>query len=159
MNVFVLLNTKEDILKNVGNRAVLGHHSIEYIFFQRILCHSSSFALVPVGVVNLASCMCVKSEEEGPGDKNPLQYFEFGLQYLVQPVNPTYRFDVLYCLIKKENRKKDSRYALQSPDLNQMICAPKSRSKSNYYTALKWPASPQNTCQVETLCILIEFVA
>ncbi len=25
MNVFVLLNTKEDILKNVGNRAVLGH--------------------------------------------------------------------------------------------------------------------------------------
>ncbi len=26
MNVFILLNTKEDILKNVGNRAVLGHH-------------------------------------------------------------------------------------------------------------------------------------
>ncbi len=25
MNVFVLLNTKEDILKNEGNRAVLGH--------------------------------------------------------------------------------------------------------------------------------------
>ncbi len=25
MNVFVLLNTKEDILKNVGNRAVLDH--------------------------------------------------------------------------------------------------------------------------------------
>ncbi len=36
--------------------------------------------------------MCVKSEEGGPGDKKPLQYFEFGLQYLVQPlgVNPTY---------------------------------------------------------------------
>ncbi len=30
MNVFVLLNTKEDILKNVGNRAVLDHS----IFFQ-----------------------------------------------------------------------------------------------------------------------------
>ncbi len=26
MNVFVLLNTKKDILKNVGNRAVPGHH-------------------------------------------------------------------------------------------------------------------------------------
>ncbi len=25
MNVFVLLNTKEDILKNIGHRAVLGH--------------------------------------------------------------------------------------------------------------------------------------
>ncbi len=36
--------------------------------------------------------MCVKSEEEGPGEKKRLQYFEFGLQYLVQPlgVNPTY---------------------------------------------------------------------
>ncbi len=37
-------------------------------------------ALVPVGVVNLATCVCVKSEEEGPGKINPLQYFEFGLQ-------------------------------------------------------------------------------
>ncbi len=26
LNVFVLLNTKEDILKNVGNRAVMGHN-------------------------------------------------------------------------------------------------------------------------------------
>jgi len=26
MNFFVLQNTKEDIQKNVGNRAVLGHH-------------------------------------------------------------------------------------------------------------------------------------
>ncbi len=36
--------------------------------------------------------MCIKSEEEGLGEKNPLQYFEFGLQNLVQPlgVNPTY---------------------------------------------------------------------
>ncbi len=44
------------------------------------------------GVVNLATCLCVKSEEEGPGEKKRLQYFEFGLQYLVQPlgVNPTY---------------------------------------------------------------------
>ncbi len=31
MNVFVLLNTKEDILKNVGNRAVLGQHRL--LFF------------------------------------------------------------------------------------------------------------------------------
>uniref|UniRef100_A0A8C1KEM8 ADAM metallopeptidase with thrombospondin type 1 motif, 12 n=1 Tax=Cyprinus carpio TaxID=7962 RepID=A0A8C1KEM8_CYPCA len=48
--------------------------------------------LVPVCVVNLATCVCVKSEEEGPGEKPPLQYFEFGLQYLVQPlgVNTTY---------------------------------------------------------------------
>ncbi len=51
-----------------------------------------SCALVPVGVVNLASCPCVKSEEEGLVKKNRLQYFECGLQYLVQPlgVNPTY---------------------------------------------------------------------
>ncbi len=32
-NVFVLANTKEDILKNVGNRAVLGHNWLPYIFF------------------------------------------------------------------------------------------------------------------------------
>ncbi len=32
---------------------------------QRISFHSTSCALVPVGVVNLASCACVKSEEEG----------------------------------------------------------------------------------------------
>ncbi len=34
-----------------------------------------------VGVVNLATCLCIKSEEEGLVKKNPLQYFEFGLQY------------------------------------------------------------------------------
>ncbi len=33
MNVFVLLNTKEDILKNVGNRAVLGTIDFHSIFF------------------------------------------------------------------------------------------------------------------------------
>ncbi len=33
MNVFVLLNTKQDILKNVGNRAVLGHHWLPQYFF------------------------------------------------------------------------------------------------------------------------------
>ncbi len=33
MNVFVLLNTKEDILKNEGNRAVLGHHWLPSYFF------------------------------------------------------------------------------------------------------------------------------
>ncbi len=32
---------------------------------QRKTKHSSSCALVPVGVVNLATCLCVKSEEEG----------------------------------------------------------------------------------------------
>ncbi len=32
MNVFVLLNTKEDILKNVGNRAVLGHYWLPCYF-------------------------------------------------------------------------------------------------------------------------------
>ncbi len=36
----------------------------------RISCHSPSCALVPVGVVNLATCVCVKSEEEEPGEKN-----------------------------------------------------------------------------------------
>ncbi len=58
----------------------------------RISFHSSSCASVPVGVLNLATCACVKSEEEGLVKKNRLQYFEFGLQYLVQPlgVNPTY---------------------------------------------------------------------
>ncbi len=59
---------------------------------QHISCHSSSCVLIPVCVVNLATCVCVKSEEEGPGEKKTLQYFEFGLQYIVQPlgVNPTY---------------------------------------------------------------------
>ncbi len=33
MNVFVLLNTKEDILMDVGNRAVLGYHWLPYYFF------------------------------------------------------------------------------------------------------------------------------
>ncbi len=34
MNFFVLLNTKKDILKNEGNRAVLGHHWLSlYLFF------------------------------------------------------------------------------------------------------------------------------
>ncbi len=37
--------------------------------------------LVPVGVFNLATCVCIKSEEEGLVKKK--QYFEFGLQYLV----------------------------------------------------------------------------
>ncbi len=37
MNVFVLLNTNEDILKNVGNRAVLGHH-----------CHCIFFSIMEV---------------------------------------------------------------------------------------------------------------
>ncbi len=32
MNCFVLLNTKEDILKHVGNRAVLGHHWLFFCF-------------------------------------------------------------------------------------------------------------------------------
>ncbi len=32
--------------------------------------NSSSCVLVPVGVVNLASCACVKSEEEGLVKKN-----------------------------------------------------------------------------------------
>ncbi len=36
--------------------------------------------IVPVGVFNLATCVCIKSEEEGLVKK---KYFEFGLQYLV----------------------------------------------------------------------------
>ncbi len=36
---------------------------------QRISFHSSSSALVPVGVINLATCICVKFEEEGPDEK------------------------------------------------------------------------------------------
>ncbi len=35
----------------------------------------SSCALVPVGVVNLATCVCIKSEEEGPGGKKPSPIF------------------------------------------------------------------------------------
>ncbi len=50
---------------------------------QRISCHLLSRALVSVEVLNMATCVRVKSKEEGPGGKNPLQYFEFGLQYLV----------------------------------------------------------------------------
>ncbi len=49
---------------------------------QHIYFHSSSCALVSVGVVNLATCVCVKSEEEGLGEKKHLQYFEFGLSIL-----------------------------------------------------------------------------
>ncbi len=33
MNVFVRLNIKKGILKNVGNRAVLGHHWFHSVFF------------------------------------------------------------------------------------------------------------------------------
>ncbi len=51
---------------------------------QRISCHSWSSVLVPVGVVNVATCVCVKSEEEGQSEKNPLQYFAFGLQSYIQ---------------------------------------------------------------------------
>ncbi len=42
---------------------------------QRISFHSSSCALVPVGVVNLATCVCIKSEEERPGEKPPSLIF------------------------------------------------------------------------------------
>ncbi len=49
MNVFVLLNTKEDILKNVGKRAVLGHHwlPIVYIFFFYIYIYAFSRCFYP----------------------------------------------------------------------------------------------------------------
>ncbi len=40
--------------------------------------------------INLATRMCVKSEEEGPGENNHLQYFEFVLKYLVQPLGQSY---------------------------------------------------------------------
>ncbi len=50
--------------------------------------HVRSFLLVSL----IWQPACVKSEEEGAGEKKHLPYFEFGLQYLVQllGVNPTY---------------------------------------------------------------------
>ncbi len=56
---------------------------------QRISLQSWKLPRKVRSVVNLATCVWVKSEEEGPGKKT-LQYFEFGLQYLVQPLVSTY---------------------------------------------------------------------
>ncbi len=55
---------------------IAGKHSVFHVIHR----HVRSFLF---GVINLATCMCVKSEEERPGEKNPLQYFEFW-------INPTY---------------------------------------------------------------------
>ncbi len=48
---------------------------------QRISFHSSSCALVPVVVLNLATCVC-QVWGGGAGEKNGLQYFEFELSIL-----------------------------------------------------------------------------
>ncbi len=67
-------------------RPLLVYPMVFWLQKQRMTFYSSSCALVTVGVVNQATCVCVKSEEERPGEKNPLQYLEFALQYLVQPL-------------------------------------------------------------------------
>ncbi len=56
-----------------------GKHSV----FHFIHRHVRSFLLV-------SYCASI-SEEEGPGEKNLLQYFEFGLQYLVNPTYSTFK--------------------------------------------------------------------
>ncbi len=84
MSVFVLLCETRPLPVYPN---VFWHPGLPWRKKQRrpISFNSYSCALVPVGVVNLATCVCIKSEEEGPGEKkHPLQYFEFGLQYLVQ---------------------------------------------------------------------------
>ncbi len=43
MNVFVLLTTKEDILKNVGNRAVLGHHWLFLSYYGSQWCPKTAW--------------------------------------------------------------------------------------------------------------------
>ncbi len=56
MKVFVLLDTKEDILKNLGNRAVLGHHWLPWYFFptMEIVIVSPLVALVDDQVKEVA---------------------------------------------------------------------------------------------------------
>ncbi len=63
---------------------VAGKHSV----FNLIHCHVRSFLLVSL-IWQPARAQIWGGEA---GEKNRLQYFEFGLQYLVQPlgVNPTY---------------------------------------------------------------------
>ncbi len=59
----------------------------KHIVFNLIHCHVRSFLLV--SLIWHPACQVWGG---GAGEKNRLQYFEFGLQYLVQPlgVNPTY---------------------------------------------------------------------
>ncbi len=57
MNVFVLLNTEEDILKNVGNRAVLGtidFHSIVFLLWKSMVPQNS---LVTNFLQNIFRCV------------------------------------------------------------------------------------------------------
>ncbi len=65
MNVFVLKNTKEDILKNMGNRAVLGHS----IFFPTMEVNgapkqpdyklsSNIFVCVPSKIYSSSTAIC-----------------------------------------------------------------------------------------------------
>ncbi len=53
MNVFVLLNTKEDSLKNVGNRAVLDHS----IFFTTMEVNGAPNSLVTNVLSNIFHCV------------------------------------------------------------------------------------------------------
>ncbi len=57
MNVFVLLNTEEDILKNVGNRAVLGTIDFHSIFFPTIEVNGAQNSLVTNFLQNIFLCV------------------------------------------------------------------------------------------------------
>ncbi len=57
MNVFVLLNTKEDILKNVGNRAVLGHYWLPCNFFSTVDVNGAQNSLVTSFLLNIYICV------------------------------------------------------------------------------------------------------
>ncbi len=77
MNVFVLKNTKEDILKNMGNRAVLGH-SIFFSYYGSQWCPKSlitnflqisSFVFLPKYLPHLqlfVVLLCVRLKKRRP---------------------------------------------------------------------------------------------
>ncbi len=113
---------------------------------QRISCHSSSCALVPVGVFNLATCMCIKSEEEGLGEKTPLQYFEFRLQYLVQPL--WYVVSKWNLNLHKVGQQQEAWSALKLPGI--WLCWPwTSENTVDQHQQMTWHPKPSLT--VETL--------
>ncbi len=55
----------------------LAHCQFTQLYFGTPGCQleeNLAYSISCVGVFNLATCMCMKTEEEGPGE-NPLQYF------------------------------------------------------------------------------------
>ncbi len=67
MNVFVVLNTKEDILKNVGNRAVLDHSIFFFLLWKSIAAFPSTCFYAHFGISHKKTLdgnakMCINSK-------------------------------------------------------------------------------------------------